>query len=384
MSGIGDARKEFPTFKEFIYVDVAGRNPLSDRVRAAIDGYLDQRQRGEDRKQEWLDHVEKVRAKVATLLHASADEVAFVKNTSDGINSVIACLDWQPGDNVIIAPDFEHPNNVYAWLNLRRLGVEVRTLTLSGPVVTKSMIVEACDTRTKAVGIASVSFATGGRADISGIGEFCRQRGIFLMVDAVQSLGVFEFDVGKAPVSALASATSKGLLGLYGLGVLYCRRELAEKMHPRYLARYSVDLGDSHEEVLGDFSYNLAAGAKRFEIGNFNYLAIHALDAALDHILEAGVPNIQEHVLALSGALTKGIAALGYRLRSSQDPAAMSNIVLFTPPPAGAAVQKLSGYLNEHKVRHSVRRGAVRMSFHLYNNMEDVEYILSVLKNARF
>jgi selenocysteine lyase/cysteine desulfurase len=375
------ARLEFPAANALTYVDVAARNPLSSRVRAAIEAYLDDRQEALDSKHLWLAKVERVRGKVAALIGAQPEQVAFTKNTSHGIASMIAALPWQAGDNVVIAPDFEHPNNVYAWLPLRRSGITVKTLPLDGPVVTLEQIGRAVDARTKAVGVASVSFATGGRADLHGIARFCRERGVFLLVDGVQSVGVMALDVRKTPVDAIAAATSKSMLGLYGLGILYCRD--AEQLHPAQLSRFGVDLGDEHEYVQGDLEYRLAQGAKRFDIGNYNYLAIHALDAALDHILEIGVERVQGHALGLSAALTRGLAELGFGLVSSRDPEQMSHVVVFAPPAAGPSVPEVGEMLNQHRIRHTIRRFGLRMSFHIYNNMSDVERILAVLGQVR-
>ena len=378
-----ETRALVPALNEFVYVDMAARNPLCKRVRDAVEAYLDDRERAEDNKSLWFDKVEEVRGKVATLISANPAEIAFMKNTSHGLNAVLAAMDWREGDNVVIAPDFEHPNNVYAWLNLRRLGVEVRVARLEGPVVTRRLLEGLTGPRTRAIGLASVSFATGGKADLEDICSLARDSGARVIVDAVQSLGVMDFDVSRVRIDAAAAATSKALLGLYGLGVLYCRRELADSLHPSYLARFSVDLGDAHEEVLGDLSYSLAAGARRFDIGNYNYLAIFALDAALDLILEVGVKNIEEHVTSLSAALTRGIRDLGYVLRSADGGPGLSHIVLFVTPDGYPPVPKISAYLSSRKIRHTVRRGALRMSFHMYNNMSDVEYILAALKDAR-
>ncbi len=258
-------------------------------------------------------------------------------------------------------------------------------------MVTIDQLAAACDERTRAIGIASVSFATGDKVDLGAISRFCEEKGILLLVDAVQSLGIHDFSVRRTPVAAAAAATSKGLLGLYGLGVLYVRKELAARLHPNYLARYSVDLGDSHEEVLGDFSYALAAGARRFEVGNWNYLALHALEAGIDQVAAIGVKEIERHVVGLAAALSRGVEELGYVLRSPRPddaPEAVSHIVILTPGhgrPGGKwpSVREVSNQLKAAGIRHSVRRGGLRLSFHMYNNMGDVGVILDTLKRAR-
>ncbi len=383
MTKFEEIRALFPTTNSIVYANTAARNLISEPVNRAITEYLQERQMGTADKSKWFVKVEKVRDKMAKLIGADPIEVAFVKNTSDGINGAALAQDWKPGDNVIIVPDFEHPSNIYVWLGLKRLGVEVRTLDLDGPVVTASQLEQAVDERTRLIAIASVSFSTGGRVDLAAIGEFCEQQGIFLVVDAVQSLGVLSLDVNKTGVPALASATSKGLLGLYGMGILYYKKEYAEKVHPAYLGRYSIDLGEQHEQFMGDFGYDLAPGAKRFEIGNYNYLAIHALDIGLDHILDIGIDRIEHHILGLTDTLTRGAVELGYGLKSALEIGAMSHIVCLVPGEGMPPVTSLSNCLDQNGIRHSVRRDALRLSFHVYNNTDDVEAILEALKQAR-
>jgi selenocysteine lyase/cysteine desulfurase len=371
------ARQEFPGAIRRTYVDIAARNPLSLRVRAAIEAYLDDRQDSMDNKSVWFSRVEQLRVKVARLINAEPDQIAFMKNTSHGLASVITALPWHEGDNVVIAPDFEHPNNVYAWLGVRDRGVSVKQLPLERSGVTIDQIKRAVDDRTRAVGIASVSFATGVRVDLDAIAQFCRERDVFLMVDGVQSVGVIDLDVKKTPIDGLAAATSKSLLALYGMGILYCRD--AEALKPVQLSRFSVDVDSEHEYAMGDINYKLASGARRFEIGNYNYLAVHALHAAVDQIAEIGVPTIEKHALALSGALTKGLVELGYQMVSSTDPAAQSHIVVFAPPAGGPTIAAVSTHLNQNDIRHTIRRFGLRMSFHMYNNQSDVDRILDVL-----
>lgn len=377
MNPFAAARSEFPTASRRTYVDIAARAPVSDRVRAAIEAYLDDRQSGLDTKHTWFEKVEKVRNKVASLMGAEPDQIAFTKNTSHGIGTMIASINWEPGDNIVIAPDFEHPNNVYAWLPLRLKGVQVKSLPLHGPTVEVEQVEQAIDGRTRAVGIASVSFATGGRTNLSRLAQLCSDRGVFLMVDGVQSLGVLNLDVGKTALDALSAATSKSLLGLYGMGVLYCRN--ADHIHPHSLSRFGVDLGDEKEYVQGDLDYVLAAGARRFELGNYNYLAIHALDASLDHILEIGVSRIEEHVISLATKLATGVRDLGYELISPLDRSLASHVVVFCPPASGPAVSEISSALKQARVSHTVRRFGLRLSFHLYNDVSDVDRVLEVL-----
>ncbi len=191
------------------------------------------------------------------------DEIAFTKNVSEGLNMVATALPWQAGDNVVVCPELEHPNNVYCWLNLRRHGVNVRTVQARDGHLPVDDMAQRIDDRTRAVTASTVTFAPGFRTDIDALGRICRDRGMFFLVDAAQSCGVLHTDVAASHIDGLAVSTQKGLLGLYGMGFLYCRREWAEQMQPAYLARFGVDLGDAHEASLGSDAYKLMPGARR-------------------------------------------------------------------------------------------------------------------------
>jgi cysteine desulfurase/selenocysteine lyase len=126
------ARREFSALERWTYMDLAGRGVLSRGVRAAIDGQLDERQMNGGDKEKFFALIERARGKFAQLINADTDEVAYAKNISDGLNMVATAFSWQRGDNVILCPELEHPNNVYPWLNMQRYGLEVRTVKPRG------------------------------------------------------------------------------------------------------------------------------------------------------------------------------------------------------------------------------------------------------------
>src|SRR5688572_7984948 len=176
--------------------------------------------------------VEGARSKFARLVGADASDIAIVKNVSEGINAIATAISWQPGDNVVLCAALEHPNNIIPWTHLRRLGVEMRIVEpLEGGIDTAAMA-EAIDAHTRIVTCSSVSFAPGLRTDLAAIGSECRRRDVLFLVDAVQSCGILSLDVVRDHVDALVTSTAKGLLGLYGCGLLYCRRALAERRLP--------------------------------------------------------------------------------------------------------------------------------------------------------
>src|ERR671919_315441 len=124
---LSGARTQFPALERWTYMDVAGRGILSKQVRAALEAHLDDRMlNGATSKEQLFALVERARARFAQLIGAHADEITYTKNISEGLNMIATAIHWHRGENVVLCPELEHPNNVYAWLNLQRYGVEVR------------------------------------------------------------------------------------------------------------------------------------------------------------------------------------------------------------------------------------------------------------------
>jgi selenocysteine lyase/cysteine desulfurase len=174
---------------------------------------------------------ERVRGQFARLINGDVDEVAFVKNTSEGISIVANGLDWKPGDNVVI-PDIEFPANVYPWWNLKRLGVETRMVEAKGGRVLFDDLTEQIDKRTRVVSVSSVECKSGFRNDLNRIGAFCKENNILFCVDAIQSLGVLEMDVKRDNIDFLSADGHKWMLSVEGLGGFYISKNVLEQIYP--------------------------------------------------------------------------------------------------------------------------------------------------------
>lgn len=377
-STINAARANYPALERWTYMDLAGRGVLSRAVRASVDAQLDERMMNGGDKVKFFEMIERVRGKFAQLINAEPDEIAFTKNISDGLNMIATGIDWKPGDNVIVCPELEHPNNVYVWLNLRSRGLEVRTVKPRDGHMPVDEIVAKIDQRTRVVTVSTVTFAPGFRTDVDRLGRECRSRGVLFLVDGAQSVGVLHTDVKKSNIDALAVSTQKGLLGLYGMGFVYCRREWAEKMHPAYLARFGVDLGDAHEASLGTEEFKLMPGARRFDLGNYNFVGAAAVDASLSEIMSHGTQQTERYVTRLGHALAQGFLDMGLPVSGGKPGPHLAHIVTVGTMDDNhygsndERFNKLYEYLGENRVKLSIRRGVLRFSLHFYNNTDDV------------
>jgi cysteine desulfurase/selenocysteine lyase len=387
-ASVAEAYREFPATEHLTYMDVAARGIVSRAVREALGAHLDGRMLGSADKDSYFALVERTRGRFAQLINAQLDEVALTKNVSEGLNMVATGIPWREGDNVVLCPELEHPNNVYCWLNLRRLGVEVRTVPPRDGQMPIDAMTDAIDGRTRVVTASTVTFAPGFRTDVGRLGRVCRERGVFFMVDAAQSCGVLHTDVTASHIDGLAVSTQKGLLGLYGMGFLYCRRDWAERMQPAYLARFGVDLGDAHEATLGSDDYQLMPAARRFDLGNYNFLGCTAADASLAQLLAYDVREIERHAVGLSHQLAQGFLDLGLPVCGGTPGPHLAHIVTVGELSSShygtddERFNRLYTFLTEHEVALSIRRGVLRFSLHVYNTPKDVERVLGLTEQC--
>src|SRR5262245_37406998 len=290
-------RREFPVTKRMLYLDSAHQTPMATCVRQALAEFLAEGNEMAGPKPLWVRRVDKAREKVAALLNAAPSEIAFTKNTSEGLNIAANAVPLKAGDKVLMLAG-DHPNNAYAWLNLKRKGVNVRFIDLPDDQVAGAETFSPhIDTSTKVISLSHVTFHAGQRHDIEPIGQLCADKGIYLIVDVMQSVGVLPVDVKKLGVSVLAAGCHKGLLVPQGLGLLYVKEDLQE-LQPAYLAMSSLaNPPDDYIARPEDLAPRRDAG--RFEFGNYNLPDLHALSSAIDLITRTGQKQVESHVLEL-------------------------------------------------------------------------------------
>jgi selenocysteine lyase/cysteine desulfurase len=331
------------------------------------------------RKEEWLAHIETVRESMARLIGASPNEVAYTKSTAEGVNAFAHGLTWQRGDNVVIAPDIEHPNNVYPWLHLRRAGVEIRFAKSVHGRLHEDEVGRLVDRRTRVVVTTHVAFGTGIRTDLRALADVAHGAGALLFVDAAQSLGLIDVNVRTLGIDALAACVHKGLLAPYGLGVFYCRGDLIPEITPVYMARAGVALEDAREFVIGDLDdVRLSPTASRFEFGSYNFPAIYALGASLSLLHRWEVPEIEAHVLTMARGVSDRLTAAGLRVARPDAESNRSHITCLLHEGADGIAAALDGY----GVRVSARRGALRVAAGPYTSSADIERFFDCLNRV--
>ncbi len=375
-------RREFSHLRG-AYLDVAARGPLPNSAVEAAEGILRAQSIGLVPKAEWLNLAEIVRAKAARLIGARPDEVALTKNTAEGLNIVAAGLQLKTGDRIVVAPSAEHPNNVLPWLwQSQTRGADVVFATPSASEGLEQALIRHIDRRTKLVAVTEVDFGTGRRTDLATIGRACRANGAFLLVDAAQSSGILRQDMATQLIDGWSTATQKGLLSPYGLGLLYLRNEVVDQIKPTALARFSVDIAAGHEAAGPEEGWQLRAGARRYEGGNYNYVGLAALNASLDLFLKIGADEVERRTLEASARLRSTIQARGIPVLEVG--AGHQSHIIAIAEKQGAGhdrsdepwINELSSVLTREGVVHSVRRGALRLSGHIHVLPDIVDHVI--------
>lgn len=367
-------RPEFPVTARCTYFDHAGVAPISARVAAAIEHFAHEaRDHARLHYGPWERRAEDVRAAAARLLGAAADEIAFVASTSDGLSTIAAGLDWRRGDSVVTV-DGEFPANVYPWLGLERFGVGTRVAPLVDGRLAPDAIAALIDDTTRVVSVSAVDFGSGQRRPLGAIGEMCRRAGVLFCVDGIQAVGAVEVDVERDGIDCLAADGHKWLCAPEGCGVLYVSRRWTDRLWPQRLGWKSVvDPGR-----FLPYHFELKPDASRFEPGSLNFLAIYALGAAIDLLLEVGMPTVEEAVLGLTDHLREQLRRAGHAILSPGGDERAG----ITTAQVRHAPQRVVDRLRAAGVLAAPRGGGVRFSPHFYCTDDDIARCLAALAEA--
>jgi len=365
-------RCEFPVTEKYIYLDHAGVAPVSNRVRTAVETFLrESAGGGAFHYPAWVQEIAEIRARCAGLIGADSNEVAFVKNTSHGLSLVAGGLDWKQGDNLLFC-ERDFPSNIYPWLGIEKRGVEVRPVPHHRGKVLIEDIERRMDNRTRLVAVSSVHFSSGFRIDLKRLGGLCRDRNILLCVDAIQSLGVMQMNVKEQKIDFLSADAHKWLLGPEGIGIFYCKKELAGCLDPMLIGWKSV---------LNEFDFDhprlqLKRDALRFEEGSQNLQGIFGLGAAVDLLMEVGIEEVQERVLFLGDLIISHVEKRGFELMTPRKRGERGGGISFCGQFDPAEVRDR---LREKNILINARGGGLRISPHFYNSERDIEQLFGSL-----
>lgn len=368
---------EFALDPDLVYLNHAGIAPWPRRTAEAVRAFSeDNVLQGARHAARWQQVEQRLRERLQRLINApSADDIALLKSTSEGLSVVAHGLDWHPGDNVVIASS-EFPSNRIVWESLQRYGVETRQADLASESTPELALQELCDERTRVMSVSGVQYASGLRMDLQRLGEFCRDEQILFCVDAIQWLGALPFDAQRMHADFVAADGHKWMLGPEGIALFYVKPELRDELRLNQYGWHMV-------QHMGDFDrrdWRPAPSARRFECGSANNLGIHGLEASLSLLEDIGMESVSQLVLERSTYLLEYIDQHPDLERLTPNARERyAGIVTFRHRHIES--ERLYRHLLDHGVI-CAHRGGVRFSPHFYLTIEQLDRALELVLAA--
>lgn len=369
---------EFPLEEEIFYLNHAAVAPWPLRTGHAVRAFAEQNTRfGARDYPRWLQKETELREQLRALLNApSTDDIALVKNTSEGLSLVAYGLDWQPGDNIVSSIE-EFPSNRVPWQSLADRGVSFREADLHQAATPEQALFDRVDDKTRLLTISSIQFATGLRVDLDKIGRFCKQRDILFCVDAIQSLGAVSFDAQSCQADFVMADGHKWMCGPEGLGVFYTTPTARERLKLTQFGWHMMKNAHNYENK----PWEIHPGSRRFECGSPNMLGIHALSASLSLLLETGLENVERAVIRHAGRLMDGIADNDrLELLTDRSSPLKSGIVVFKSKTVTNA--ELFSRLQANGIICALRGQGIRFSPHFYHTEAELTRVLEILRDC--
>jgi cysteine desulfurase/selenocysteine lyase len=366
---------EFPWTSDTVYLNHASIGPLPERTRLALERFNHRRSAPHllpDR--EMFALLGDTRAKLARLIGASPDEIALSVNTTYGISMAARSLPLEPGDIVLVS-DREFPANVYPWMLLGDRGVtmELVPTTAEGWPDEERLLERLRDPRVRVLAVSLVQFSNGYLVDLERLSAATRETGAYLVVDAIQGVGQLPLDVSRVEVDVLACGGQKWLLSPWGSGFVYVRRELIARLEPAITGWLAFE-GTDDLSRLTAYNRALRGDARRFELMTLPYQDFAGLSSSLDLLLELGVSRIRDHIRSLHQPVLAWAERSGARVTSPRG-AKGSGILCVAPE----RVQEVHRRLKASRIICSLREGAIRLSPHCYNTVDEMERVAHAL-----
>ncbi len=368
-------RSQFAALQHFTYLNSAAVSPIP---RAAFDAVVvqlaDVAIYGSEHYLDWIATKDRARGLLAGMLNVRSEQIAFMRNTSDGFASVANGLTWKKGDN-IVSFEGEFPANFYPWRMVRdRYGVEMRLCPERDGRIDLDELISMIDPNTKLVAISAVQFASGFRADLERIGKAARAVDALFAVDIIQALGACGFDLPAQYVDIASSASHKWLCAPEGCGFLYVSDRARGMLEPSFVGWISVETPWDFADREQPFKPNALA----WESGTGTSSLFYGLEQSLKLLAETGLDKIENYLDDLSDFLCDSLAGKNYKIISSRFPGERSPIVCIKHI-GGIHCNDIAAKLQKENIIVSPRGDRLRIATHFYNNQEDIEKLIKAL-----
>lgn len=370
-----DIRSLFEATKKYTYLNSAAVSPIPSTAVEAVRWQLeDVAANGALNYLEWVATKNRARGLIASMLNVSAENIAFMRNTSDGIAAVASGLTWDSGDNIVSFAG-EFPANFYAWRRVRdRYGVELRLVPEVEGRIDLDEMVALIDSNTRVVAISAVQYASGFTADLERLATAAHEVDALFVVDFIQALGARGLDLPAIGVDVASGASHKWLCAPEGCGIFYVSDEARNRVDPSFVGWISVETPWDFEDREQGFKPNALA----WESGTGSSSLFYGLEQSAKLLVDTGLDKINNHLLELTDYLCELLAGKNYDIVSSRKPGEKSSIVCIRHR-NGSTSSDIAKQLEEAKIIISPRGDRVRISPHFYNTREEIETLVANL-----
>jgi len=362
-------RELFPATEKYVYLNSAAVSPPpTPTVRAVMSQLKDVSENGTTNYADWIATKDRARELVAEMLNVRAEQIAFMRNTSDGFSTAANGLTWKKGDN-IVSFEREFPANFYAWRDVRdKFGVELKLCPEREGRIDLDEFIALIDENTRLVSISAVQFNSGFRADLERIGEAAHAVDALFAVDIIQGFGAFGFDLPAQCVDIASGASHKWLFSPEGCGILYLSDKARERISPTLVGWISVETPWDFDDREQSFKPTALA----WESGTGTASLFYGLEQSLKLLHETGLKNIENYLEELTDYLCELIASKNYEIVSSRAKGEKSQIVCIKHR-GGLTSNDIFKHLERENIIVSPRGDRLRIAPHFFNNREDIE-----------
>ena len=369
----------FQLDKDIIHLNHAAIAPWPVVTRDAVIAFAKENTAiGSQRYDIWMKTELQLKQKLALLINASSDdEIALLKNTSEGLSLIAQGLSFKAGDNIVI-PAEEFPSNKVVWQALETKGVDIRLIPVQDIEKPEQALINAMDVNTRLLSCSSVQYARGLRLNLNIIGKACKQNNSLFCVDAIQSLGAITFDAQACFADFVVADGHKWMCGPEGTALFYCRKDVQHLLQLRqygwHMLKSAFDF--SHQ----DNSIQIVETAQRFESGSPNMMGITALNASLGLLLDIGIKEIQARLLENADYLFRQLALFSnIQVLTPTENGQYAGIVTFCKQSVDNV--KLYQHLQDNNVICAYRGGGIRFSPHFYTEPQLMDKALQIVSD---
>lgn len=366
---VREIRSHFKIFQSKTYLNSCSQGALSDAVESGFDDYIASWHEQGSPWETWVQRYEEARTAFAGFIHASPDEVAIVTSVSAGINAIASALHFRERKKVVMG-EFEFPTMGQVWLAQRGHGAEIEFATAQGDSIDVTAYETLIDRDTLIVPLTHVCFKNGFRTPVSKITNMAHNAGALVMLDDYQDCGTRPVDVKAMNLDFYVTGTLKYLLGPPGLAFLYVREELIPSLSPTVTGWF----GQANPFAYNPQHFELSPTARRFETGSPSVPNVYGAIRGFQLLREIGMEEIANHVGGLAQALLSRTRELGILAKTPADTA--GPLVVLQCRDSGLLLKALA----QSGIVASNRFDGLRISFHIYNTLDDVERVVDVLK----